>query len=88
MIHVAKQSGAAAWSLVPLVSYRPAGEPIDPRRYEVAAIASDRTAKDFVLPHHYSGSYPAARFRFGLFRRAVLDGVDEQQHASAPAHRD
>jgi hypothetical protein len=50
-------------------SYRPAGEPFDPRDYEVAPIPDDTTARAFVLAHHYSGSYPAARFRFGLFER-------------------
>lgn len=55
--------------------YRPAGEPIDTRRYEVAGISSDRPAKEFVTLHHYSGSYPAARFRFGLYRGAELVGV-------------
>lgn len=55
--------------------YRPAGEPIDTRAYEVAPLARDADAKAFVLAHHYSGSYPAARRRFGLFRRAQLVGV-------------
>jgi hypothetical protein len=56
-------------------SYRPAGEPIATHRYEVAPIADDTTAKRFVLEHHYSGSYPAARFRFGLYRGGALEGV-------------
>jgi len=56
-------------------SYRPAGEVIDPARFDVAAIADDTTAKTFVLEHHYSGSYPAARFRFGLYRGEQLAGV-------------
>ena len=55
--------------------YRPAGEPIDPRRYEVAPIASDREARTFVETHHYARSYPAARFRMGLFRSGALVGV-------------
>ena len=55
--------------------YRPAGEVIDPRRYEVAAISEDRVAKAFVLSHHYSGSFPAARFRFGIYRGKLLVGV-------------
>jgi hypothetical protein len=38
-------------------SYRPAGEVIDPRRYEVARIDDDTTAKAFVLQHHYSATY-------------------------------
>ena len=49
--------------------YRPAGEPFDPRAYEVAPIPDDTTARAFVQAHHYSGSYPAARFRFGLYTR-------------------
>lgn len=56
-------------------SYRPAGEPIDVRRYEVARIPDDVTARAFVERHHYSGSFPAARFRFGLYRGPVLVGV-------------
>lgn len=55
--------------------YRPAGEPIDTRRYEVAAIADDTTARAFVVREHYSGSYPAARLRFGLYRGEELVGV-------------
>jgi hypothetical protein len=49
-------------------SYRPLGEPIDPSRYGVEIIEDDRTPKAFVEAHHYSGSYPAARFRVGLCR--------------------
>jgi hypothetical protein len=56
-------------------SYRPAGEPIDTRRYEIAPIADDVTAKAFVVEHHYSGTYPAARRRYGLYRAAHLVGV-------------
>lgn len=56
-------------------SYRPAGELIATRYYEVAAIADDTTAKRFVVTHHYEGSYPAARVRVGLYRRDELVGV-------------
>jgi hypothetical protein len=56
-------------------SYRPAGETIETSRYEVAAIAGDTVAKAFVLEHHYSGCYPAARYRFGLYRSGQLAGV-------------
>lgn len=55
--------------------YRPAGEPFDPRACEVAAIADDGPAKAFVEAHHYSGTYPAARRRFGLYERGALVGV-------------
>jgi hypothetical protein len=53
-------------------SYRPAGEPIDTTAYEVAAILDDTTARSFIQIHHYSGTYPAARFRFGLYHHAQL----------------
>ena len=46
--------------------YRPAGELFDPSRASVALLA-ESDAKAFVCRHHYSKSYPAARFRFGLF---------------------
>jgi hypothetical protein len=61
-------------------SYRPAGEPIATRHYEVATIADDSTTKAFVEQHHYSGSYPAARFRFGLYHHAELVGVAVFSH--------
>jgi len=60
-------------------SYRPAGEIFDPRFVSVEPI-SEQDAKAFVLREHYSGSYPAARFRAGVlvkepFRRERLAGV-------------
>src|SRR5262245_32834628 len=61
-------------------SYRPAGELIQTDQYEVAEIADDRTAKAFVLDHHYSGCYPSARFRFGLYRGQDLVGVAVFSH--------
>lgn len=61
--------------------YRPAGEPIDAHEYEVAPIDDDATAKGFVLEHHYSGTYPAARFRSGLYNRyGTLVGVAVFSH--------
>lgn len=48
-------------------SYRPAGEPIDPSAYGVEVL-DEAPAKVFVVEHHYAASYPAARFRAGLFR--------------------
>jgi hypothetical protein len=60
--------------------YRPAGEPIETRLYEVAEIADDTSAKRFVVEHHYSGSFPAARFRFGLYRGQELVGVAVFSH--------
>lgn len=55
--------------------YRPAGETMNTRLYEVAPIRDDRTARAFVEQNHYSGSYPAARFRFGLYWGGLLVGV-------------
>lgn len=56
-------------------SYRPAGEVIHTHSYEVAELARDTDVKAFVSEHHYSRSYPAARFRFGLFRHGELVGA-------------
>jgi hypothetical protein len=56
-------------------SYRPAGELIRTVDYDIATIAGDREAREFIETHHYSKSYPAARFRFGLYHRGTLVGV-------------
>lgn len=48
-------------------AWRPIGELFDPSRHDVAEL-DERDAKAFVCSHHYSASYPAARFRVGLFR--------------------
>jgi hypothetical protein len=58
-----------------LTCYRPADELIKASEYDVASIAGDNEARHFVETHHYSGSYPAARFRFGLYRSGILAGV-------------
>lgn len=55
-------------------SYRLAGEPIETRLYEVAAIDRE-DAKTFVTTHHYDHSFPAARRSFGLFRGPELVGA-------------
>lgn len=65
-------------------SYRPAGEVIDTRAHEVALIPDDNTAKAFVTAHHYSGSYPAARYRVGLYEHSELVGVAVFSHPSNP----
>ena len=52
-------------------SWRPAREVIEPLDYWVEPIPDDTSAKRFVVTHHYAGSYPAARFRFGLYRCAT-----------------
>lgn len=59
--------------------YRPAGETINAREYDVAEIA-EADAKAFVTEHHYSRTYPAARFRHGLYRRGELVGVSVFSH--------
>jgi hypothetical protein len=56
-------------------SYRPAGEPIDPRRYSVEVV-EEAAARRFVVEHHYAGTFPAARLSVGLHRAGVgLVGV-------------
>lgn len=60
--------------------YRPAGEVIAPREYDVASLVDDETPKAFITEHHYSRSYPAARFRFGLYRHGTLVGVAVYSH--------
>lgn len=61
-------------------SYRPAGEVIRTALYDVAPIPDDATARAFVERHHYSATYPAARFRYGLYRRGSLVGVAVFSH--------
>ena len=63
-----------------LAAYRPPDEPIRTADYDVAELTDDTLAKGFVVRHHYSGSYPAARWRFGLFRQGVLQGVAVFSH--------
>lgn len=45
----------------------------DHRRFEVESL-DEAHAKSFVLTHHYSRSFPSARFRFGLY----TTGPDER----------
>ena len=56
-------------------SYRPAGEVIRTRDYEVVELPGDAIPKAFVQQHHYSGTYPSAMRRFGLYRHGELTGV-------------
>ena len=55
-------------------SFRPAGGPFDPRRYEVADV-DELAAKSYVETNHYSRSYPASRLRYGLWDGTRLVGV-------------
>lgn len=64
--------------------YRPAGEVINTRNYEIAEIEDDATAKAYVCARHYARSYPAARRRFGLYRRGgQLVGVAVFSHPAS-----
>jgi hypothetical protein len=59
--------------------FRPAGELINTKLFEVSALPEDR-AKAFIEKHHYSGTYPAARRRFGLFQGSDLVGAAVFSH--------
>jgi hypothetical protein len=61
--------------------YRPAGETINTRLYDVAPIGT-KQAKAFVQTHHYSGpnSWVYDRFRFGLFTAGRLVGCAVFSH--------
>ena len=61
--------------------YRPAGETINTRLYDVAPIGT-KQAKAFVQTHHYSGpnSWVYGRFRFGLFTAGRLVGCAVFSH--------
>ena len=61
-------------------SYRRPEEPIRTSEYDVAEIQDDTTAREFILAHHYSGTFPSARFRIGLYRRGDLVGVAVFSH--------
>ena len=69
-------------------TYRPAGEPIVARDWDVARIEK-APARAFVVAHHYSGSFPAARRCFGLFDKAgVLSGVTVFSEPAQPRSLD
>lgn len=61
-------------------SYCGRGQTIRPQEYDVAEIYDDSTPRAFVCQHHYSGTYPAARHRVGLYRRGDLVGVAVFSH--------
>src|SRR5690349_19965485 len=50
-------------------SYRPSQVPIDPSQCPVEPIR-DPAARECVIRHHYSGSYPASIAACGLFERS------------------
>lgn len=69
-------------------SRRPAGETIRTAAYDVVEFPDDTTPRAFVERHHYSGSWVAARFRFGLYQSGELAGVAVfSVPASGAAHR-
>jgi hypothetical protein len=47
----------------------------DKRQFEVALISTDTPAKAFVQQHHYSGTFPSATVRAGLYQGGSLVGV-------------
>jgi hypothetical protein len=55
-------------------SWAPEHALFDPKQYDVVVV-NELTAKSFIVEHHYSGTYPAARFRVGLVRGEELVGV-------------
>src|SRR5512135_2698121 len=55
--------------------FRRPDEQIDARIHDVAAFDSDNVARDFIATHHYAGTLPPAKFRFGLYERGELVGV-------------
>jgi hypothetical protein len=55
-------------------SYLTSREVIRPVEFDVAPLTEDCEVKQFIIRHHYSRSYPAARRRFGLYRRGQLVG--------------
>lgn len=59
---------------LPLWTVADPGDRFNARLYEVHPI-TEQAAKTFVVTHHYSGTYPAARLRYGLFRAGILVGV-------------
>ncbi len=61
-------------------SYRRPDEPIRTSEYDVAVIQNDTVARQFVETHHYARTYPAARFRIGLYHRGELVGVSVFSH--------
>lgn len=49
-------------------SYRHRGEAFNAGLYGVELLVDDTTPKEFIQKHHYSGSYPAAQCRVGMYR--------------------
>ncbi len=60
-------------------------EPIKTAEYDVAEIPDDTTAREFITRHHYSHTFPAARYRVGLYRHGELSGVAVFSHPCSNA---
>lgn len=69
-------------------SYRPAGEPINPRLYEVAELAGDRESKAFVLTMSASESVELGRFDLLDTVPAAGESWFRRAHLSACAAKD
>jgi hypothetical protein len=72
-------SGNMRWRERKAIFRRP-DEQIRTADYDVVRLPDDRLTKPFVSTHHYAGTYPAARFRFGLFRAGVMCGAAVFSH--------
>lgn len=53
-------------------TYRHPAEVINTERYSIDLLSESR-ARDYVVTNHYSGSYPAARLRVGLYHQARFE---------------
>lgn len=69
--------------------YVPNASTINPAEFAVDVV-EERQARAFVVQHHYSGSFPAARLSVGLFRGHSLAGVavfsQPMNNGAAPKH--
>ena len=59
--------------------YVPPDSVIYTRAYEVGPL-EESGAKAFILEHHYSGTFPSARWCFGLYKHGLLYGVAVFSH--------
>ncbi len=66
---------------------RPSEGGFDGDRYAVAPVRYQE-ARDFIEARHYSGSYPADRFRFGLYDKRDWWGLAGVAVLSIPARRE
>ena len=47
----------------------------DQARYTITEIPDDATARSFIEAHHYLGTCPAMRFRYGMYEADQLVGI-------------